>query len=236
MKSPVRTKGHRSRHAIPLLLLAALTVLSGAAAWASSRTTTPAATVGPEGVVMYGVPDLASASTTLTGRPIDGLTCQTESKEVVKYHIHIHVSVYVNGQMVRLPGGVGITKPPLIEKYKTGNFYDVGLYDCLYWIHTHVADGIIHVEAPVKQSFTLGQFFAVWDQPLSANQVGPASGPVVVFENGKRLTGDPRLTPLLPHGNIQIDVGHPLVPYNAVTYKVTGGCGEGTKSCSTPKG
>lgn len=56
MKSPVRTKGHRSRHAIPFLLLAALTVLSGAAAWASSRTTTPVATVGPEGVVMYAVP------------------------------------------------------------------------------------------------------------------------------------------------------------------------------------
>ncbi|OYV64554.1 MAG: hypothetical protein B7X07_06050 [Actinobacteria bacterium 21-64-8] len=108
-----------------------------------------------------------------------------------KYHIHIHVSVYVNGQMMRLPGGVGITKPPLIEKYKAGNFYDVVLYDCLYWIHTHVADGIIHVEAPVKQSFTLGQFFAVWAQPLSANLVGPASGQVAVFENGKRLTGDP---------------------------------------------
>ena len=74
---------------------------------------------------------------------------------MVKYHIHIHVSVYVNGPMMRLPGGVGITKPPLIEKYKTGNFYDVGLYDCLYWIHAHVADGNIHVEAPVKQSFTL---------------------------------------------------------------------------------
>jgi hypothetical protein len=96
-----------------------------------------------------------------------------------------------------------------------------------------VADGIIHVEAPMKQSFTLGQFFDVWRQPLSATRVGPAQGSVVIFENEKRVTGDPRLTPLLSHGDIQIDVGSPVIPFKAFNYKVTGGCGEGTNSCSS---
>lgn len=185
---------------------------------------------------MYDVPNLAPALTTHTGQIVDGIACETLAKEVVKYHVHVHLALYVNVRMIRLPAGIGVTQPPLIEKYKTGNFYDVGLYDCLYWLHTHVADGIIHVEAPAKQSFTLGQFFDIWNQPLSGSQVGPAKGSVVVFENGKRLIGNPRQTPLLAHGDIQIDVGTPIVPYHAFAYKVTGGCGQGTNGCSAPGG
>ncbi|HVA52669.1 MAG TPA: hypothetical protein VNF05_04060, partial [Acidimicrobiales bacterium] len=119
------------------------------------------------------------------------------------------------------------------QHYASGPFDDVGLYDCLYWLHTHVADGIIHVEAPKKQSFTLGQFFDVWGQPLGPNQVGPDKGKVVVYENGKRLTGSPRSTPLLPEADIQIDVGDTVVPFQPFTFKVSGSCGQGTLSCTT---
>lgn len=28
---------------------------------------------------------------------------------------------------------------------------------CFYWLHTHAADGIIHVESPVHRVFTLGK-------------------------------------------------------------------------------
>ncbi|NNN01490.1 MAG: hypothetical protein HKL86_06640 [Acidimicrobiaceae bacterium] len=218
------------RRAIPYVLLAVLTVAAGVVAWYSSRSNN--ATIGPEGVLIYRVPDLAPRSTTLTGQPVDGITCRTVAKEVVKYHIHVHIAIYVNGAMERLPAGIGITEPAVVSKYSTGEFYDVGLYDCLYWIHTHAADGIVHVEAPVKGLYTLGQFFDIWHQPLTTDQVGPALGKVVVFENGKRLSGDPRLTALLPHGVIQIDVGTPTVAFQPVTFKVSGGCGEGTTSCS----
>ena len=221
------------RFLIPYLLLGVLALGSVAAAWTSSRTTNT--TIGPEGVAMYDVPNLAPASTTRAGEIVDGITCQSGVKEVVNYHVHVHVALYVNGRMVRLPAGIGFTQPPLIEKYAIGEFYNVGLYDCLYWLHTHVADGIIHVEAPAKESFTLGQFFDIWNQPLSDSQVGPAKGSVVVFENGKELIENPRQTPLLPHGDIQIDVGTPIVPFHAFTYKVSGSCGEGTNSCSSPE-
>lgn len=222
-----------SRSAIPYLLLAGLIVASGVTALASSRSS--GSSVGPEGVVIYRVADLASASTTRSGSSVDGIACDTLAKEVVKYHIHTHVVVYVNGHMERLPGGIGITKPALVEKYATGDFYDVGIYDCLYWLHTHVADGIIHVESPTRQSFTLGQFFDIWRQPLGPSQVGPAKGSVVVFENGKRIQGNPRTTPLLKQGNIQIDVGTPVVPYDAFSFHVSGSCGQGTNGCSGAK-
>ena len=209
---------------IVLLLSSGLAVLPATASTDSH--------VGPEGVTIFQVPDLASSSTTRSGGTVDGITCRPEAKEVVKYHVHVHVAIYVKGKMFRLPAGIGITKPQLVEHYASGIFDDVGLYDCLYWLHTHVAAGIIHVEAPAKGNFTLGQFFDIWNQPLSATQVGPDRGAVVVFENGKRLVGNPRDTPLLAHATIQIDIGDPEVPFKPFAFKVTGGCGEGTNSCS----
>ena len=218
------------RKAIPYLLLAFMTIASAFAAWSSSRPVAPVD--GPEGVAIYNVPNLAPANTTRPGYAVDGITCQSSAKEVVKYHIHVEVSLFVNGQRMRLPAGVGITAPMLVQHSSAGTFDNAGIYDCLYWLHTHVDDGVIHVEAPQHGDFTLGQFFNIWGQPLGPRQVGPERGQVVVFENGQRLTGDPRLTPLLAQGNIQIDVGNPVVPYVPFTFRVTGGCGEGTTSCS----
>ncbi len=235
MTSDTSTPAPGARRLIPLVILAALTIASGATAWLSSRPTVTS-TVGPEGVAIYSVPDLAAATTTRVGQAVDGITCQSQAKEVVKYHVHIHVSIFVYGREERLPAGIGITRPALIEKTSTGDFYDVGLYDCLYWLHTHAADGIIHVEAPARQVFTLGEFFDIWRQPLSTRRVGPVTGPVVVFENGQRRQGDPRDTPLLAHANIQIDVGTPVVAYHPFSFTVTGGCGEGTNSCSPSAG
>lgn len=201
---------------------------------ATSAVATPASHKGPEGVLIYNVPNLAPA-TTRSGQTVDGISCRKQSNETVKYHVHVHVALYVKGKMERLPAGIGITQPRLLEKYSNGRFYDVGLYNCLYWLHTHVADGIVHVESPGPRNFTLGQFFDIWNQPLGPRQVGPAKGTVVVFENGKRLKGNPRLTPLLAHADIQIDVGSPVVPFHKFHFKVTGGCGAGTTGCALGK-
>jgi hypothetical protein len=217
---------------IPFVILIVLALASAGTAWLSSRS--PAVHVGPEGVVIVNALDLAPASTTASGGTIDGISCHSEAKEVVKFHIHAHVVIYVNGQQRRLPAGIGITKPMLVQRSSAGTFLDVGLYDCLYWIHTHVNDGIVHIEAPAHGVFTLGQFFDIWRQPLGPQRAGPASGPVVVFENGKLLTGNPRDTILRAHSDIQIDVGNPVVPFQPFTYQVTGSCGQGTNSCSTP--
>jgi hypothetical protein len=227
----------RIRRTIPTIVLAIIASVGGTGALffagTSSASAAPASKMGPEGVLVYKVPDLAPA-TTRNGSIVDGISCRKQGNDKDKYHVHVHVFVFVRGKMERLPAGIGITQPRLLEKYSNGHFYDVGLYNCLYWLHTHVADGIIHVETPGPRSFTLGQFFDIWNQPLGPNEVGPARGKVVVFENGKRLNGNPRLTPLLAHGDIQIDVGSPVVAYRKFPFKVTGGCASGT-SCTLPK-
>ena len=228
--------GARKIIATAFIVVIALVVGTGSLSLVrtASANASPTSHKGPEGVLIYNVPNLAPA-TTRSGQTVDGISCRTQAKETVKYHVHVHVAVYVKGKMKRLPAGIGITQPRLLEKYSNGHFYDVGLYDCLYWLHTHVADGIIHVETPGQRNFTLGQFFDIWNQPLSPSQMGPAKGNVVVFENGKRLEGNPRLTPLLAHADIQIDVGSPVIPFHKFPFKVTGGCGAGTTSCALGK-
>jgi len=79
------------------------------------------------------------------------------------------------------------------------------------WLHTHAADGVIHTESPVKRTYTLGEFFDIWGQPLNRHRVGPAHGPVTALFNGRIFTGNPRRIPLLPHAQIQLEVGRPLI-------------------------
>jgi hypothetical protein len=192
---------------------------------------TPAAG-GPEGVAVQNVPDLAPASTTASGSPVDGITCRPTMSQSDKYHVHDHVAIFVNGQPRRLPAGAGIAAPRLAEHLSTRLFVDNNPQGCLYWIHVHSNDGILHIESPSKTTFTLGQFFDIWGQPLSAHQVGPAQGAVVAFVNGREFHGDPRDIPLLAHGTIQLDVGTPVVPFHPVQFNVKGLCGAGTLNCS----
>jgi hypothetical protein len=141
------------------------------------------------------------------GNPVDGVACNTG--EQLAYHIHAHLAVYVNGQPRTIPYGIGI-KQPVAEQTSSGPFVSQG--DCFYWIHVHDLSGVIHIESPTPRTYTLGQFFALWGQPLSSTQVGPASGTVTAFVNGSPYHGDPVSIPLEAHQMIQLDVGTPVPP------------------------
>jgi len=82
-------------------------------------------------------------------------------------------------------------------KDKKGTFLDVGIYDCLYWLHTHVADGIIHIETPGERSFTLGEFFDIWNQPLVRTKlVQRREGRV--YEKRETASWQPSIDPATP--------------------------------------
>ena len=83
---------------------------------------------------------------------------------------------------------------------------------CIYWLHTHTTDGVIHIESPSKAIYTLGDFFDEWHQPLSGTQVGTLHGPVTAFVNGKPWKKSPRAIKLLPHEDIQLEIGQPAPP------------------------
>jgi hypothetical protein len=158
----------------------------------------------PEQIPIPNAPSLAPAAAVT--RPADGIQCL--SGEQLAFHIHAHLTVFDRGAARGIPYGVGIEGPQSISTPQ-GIFVAGGSgFD---WLHTHAADGIIHIESPIVRPFTLGDFFDVWRQKLGPEQVGPARGSVVALYNGHRWDGNPRQIPLTPHAQIQHEVGRPLV-------------------------
>ena len=139
---------------------------------------------------------LVVASFPPTAAPVHGIRC--DQMESTNFHIHAHLAVFDHGKPVGVPSDVG--RPILAG--------------CLYWLHTHTSDGIIHVESPVVRSFTLGDFFAIWGEPLTKTQVASAKvrpgEQLAVWVNGARVAGDPRAIPLAQHTEITIDAGPPI--------------------------
>lgn len=155
---------------------------------------------GPEGVPVPNAAPLASTASATTGAKVDGVRC--EATEQTLFHIHAHLAIFVNGTQRQVPASIGIPSGA----------------SCLYWLHTHEADGIIHIESPVQRVFTLGDFFAEWGQPLGPNAVGPVSGHVTAIYNGKVYVGNPQDIPLTKHAQIQLEVGTPLVAPQSITF------------------
>jgi hypothetical protein len=123
--------------------------------------------------------------------------------------------VFVNGSARQIPAAIGI---PGAQATSTPQGPFIGSGTCFYWLHTHAADGIIHIESPVTRAYTLGNFFDEWGQPLSTDQVGPAAGHVVAIYNGQVYQGNPRNIPLTAHAQIQLEVGTPLVAPEQITF------------------
>ena len=115
-----------------------------------------------------------------------------------------------------MPAGIGIAPPYVVAATRPGAFIAGGL--CFSWLHTHAADGIIHTESPVNRTYTLGEFFDIWGQPLDREHVGLAHGPVIALFNRRVFTGNPRQIPLLPHAQIQLEVGRPLLAPEGITF------------------
>ncbi len=171
---------------------------------------------GPEGVPLEVGTLLAPADTAATGQTIDNIQC--DASEQVVYHVHTRLTVYDNGVLRPLPAGIGIVSP-VAEQTAEGPFY--GASRCYYWLHVHAQDGVIHIESPSVRKYTLGDFFAIWRQPLSSTQVGPVTGPLTVFVNGHRYHGDPAAIALGSHEDIQIDIGAPVIGPQTIDWAAT---------------
>jgi hypothetical protein len=166
-----------------------------------------APTLAPNIVAGTGQSTFLAPSAGASGEPVDGMACGLEQFGT---HIHAHLAVFAGGQPLAIPDGVGQAPPLEILSSPLGPFAVSS--NCLYPLHTHDQTGTIHVEAPRGASFTLGQFFDVWQQPLGRDRVGPQQGRVTISVDRVRYSGDPRDIPLGDHTLIQFNVGHPVVP------------------------
>jgi hypothetical protein len=125
---------------------------------------------------------------------ISGIECNRS--EQLNFHIHSHLDVFVNGVQQQVPSNIGILHSP----------------SCLYWLHTHSADGTIHVEAPETREFVLGQFLDIWQQTLTNSTAffGSISDmPITAYVDGERFEGDYRTIPLQSLKEIALIYGTP---------------------------
>ena len=128
--------------------------------------------------------------------PIDSATC--DRNEHFDVHIHAHVSIYIDGKPVTIPAQVGIVSDS----------------SCLYWLHTHSSDGVIHIEAPKGFSITLKNFLDIWGKRFPQlnypSQLSDPSG-WQVYVNGKPYTGNFQTIPLQSHTLITLAYNSPNV-------------------------
>ena len=172
---------------------------------ASRRISWP--TIAAVGVVLAAVALFASqalgssgsnggTASPLLANTVDGIKCGPT--EGTTYHVHAHLTLLDHGNSVALPAGLGIMTPN----------------NCLYWLHTHNPDGVIHIEAPVGVTPTLGTFFDIWGEHLSRTgfwYVNAQRGqPMKVFVNGTAYAGNPRSIRLTKHTTIALEVGPPF--------------------------
>ena len=139
----------------------------------------------------------------LKGQTIEGVS--SNQMEQLAYHIHAHLAIYINGKQMTVPYGIGIEQPWSTEADGSSEFVDSGA--AFYYLHTHDDTGVIHIESPTSTQYTLGQFFAEWNQTLSGTQVGKYTGAVTVYVNGSKYSGDPSAIKLTSHEVIQLDLG-----------------------------
>lgn len=76
------------------------------------------------------------------------LHCTTDM--ATRFHIHPELKIIILGKEEMIPANIGIKS------------------FCMNSIHTHNASGLLHVEAPIKKDFTLGDFFAVWGKDMGS--------------------------------------------------------------------
>ena len=117
---------------------------------------------------------------------IDGIACNTNEYTIL--HNHAHLDVFVNGNSVPVPAQIGI-----VDK------------TCLYWVHTHSTNGVIHIESPKSREFTLGEFIDIW----KATNEFPISGATPkIFVNGQAVSTSLSETKMQKHDEIVIVYGN----------------------------
>jgi hypothetical protein len=143
-----------------------------------------------------------------------------ETHEFLKYHVHSHLDIFVNGTPVVVPAGIGIdiANPAVHSGTATDGSPAYGGIDppcaepCISPLHTHYEDGILHTESKTAKPNTLGQFFVEWDVRLTPSCVGSfckPKTPIAIYVDGDRYTGDPRAIGLENLREIAVVIGSP---------------------------
>jgi len=131
-------------------------------------------------------PDIANAGLTVA------------SGEATAVHYHAHLDIVADGSPVTVPAGVGFV---IQGGQETG----------ITSLPTHDTSGVIHIESPNNNPYTLGQFFTEWGVAVGPGRVGgltTGNGHVLrVYVDGRPYAGDPGAIVLKAHQEIAVWYG-----------------------------
>jgi hypothetical protein len=131
-----------------------------------------------------------------------------DALEHTQVHYHAALQIIYQGTPVNIPSDIGRTST------------------CFYWLHVHAeSPGVIHIESPKGDTFTLGNFFKVWSvskntpELLDSTHVAQftLTGDqklIVYVDDGKGpqlYTGDPNAIVLKSHEVITLEITPPTV-------------------------
>ena len=122
---------------------------------------------------IFGQDDQSNKNNNFTTNPtnVSGITC--DKVEHLVYHNHTKLIIKIQNETRSIPAGIGIIPN-----------------DCIFWLHTHDDSGIVHIESPIKTTFSLDQFLKVWSifdnssfiKNISKNDI--AANVSMISENG----------------------------------------------------
>lgn len=110
--------------------------------------------------------------------------------EPLAEHVHTHLTILDGDDPVTVPGNIGHSDRKEFAAQ----------------LHTHDTSGIVHVESPDRETFTLGQFFDEWGVSLGPEHVGGLRGELFVWVDGHRRIGNPRSIELTNRRQIVLEV------------------------------
>jgi hypothetical protein len=142
-----------------------------------------------------------------------------DSQENFVHHVHAHLDVFVNGEPVVVPAGIGINiDDPAVHVFDEGGVKSYGGINpackqaCISPLHTHDITGVIHTESPTNVDNTLGELFVEWGVKLDTKCVDKYCAPdtkIAVYVDGTPFTGDPRRIGLSDQKEIAVVIGSP---------------------------
>jgi hypothetical protein len=160
-----------------------------------------------------GVPEWAAPDDPMERTAAAGL--EPAVRELLLTHRHSHLDVFVDGEPVLVPAGIGIDITDPGVRTFSGPAYG-GIEECnqpcISPLHTHDVTGILHTESAADDFLTLGQFFTEWDVRLEDGCVGEFCDDdteIAFYVDGEVHEGDPALIELEDRREIAIVVGTP---------------------------
>lgn len=129
--------------------------------------------------------------------PVNNIQC--DSLEQTQFHIHAHLTIYIDGNQVSVPQNLGIASDG----------------SCYYWLHTHDTTGVIHIEAPAANAgYTLGTFIKEWREVFTGSQYYiqlSATDGWTAYVDGKAYTSDFNDIKLASHELITLAYNSPNI-------------------------